>query len=236
MKKLQTKLTQRQLEEIALTAYAKALSAIHEAMVSLMALDENIDEVEAESSIGGILFNAIKFCGNQVSAGYGERGVKMGANIIKEDIAKEFEFAPEPEPQPEPQPLPEPQPEAVPQPQPKTEPEPFDLEVELSKIAQENCLEIETVKLAFEAKSRQNEIVDIINSELENAPTTFKRFAGQTKIISKATEFLSFFVEEEEKGKINKGGADSYSAKDGITYSDLQKIKGLFKQFREKMN
>ena len=234
MKKLQVKLTQKQLEEIAISAYAKALTAINEAMVSLMALDENIDEVEAESSLGNILFNALKLCGNQMNAGYGERGVKMGANIIKEDISKEFEFAPEPVSTPEPEPEPAPQPE----PQPEPAPEPFNLEAELSKIAQENCLEIETVKLAFEAKSRQNEIVDIVNEELKKAPIEFKRFSGDTKIISRKADFLALFLDSSAKEKINKGGADSYGAAsgNGVTYSQIENIKTLFKQFREKMN
>jgi hypothetical protein len=234
MKKLQTKLTQKQLEEIALNAYAKALSAIHEAMITLMSLDEGIDEVEAESSMGGIIFNAIKFCGNQVSAGYAEQGVSMGAKAIKADIVKEFEFAPEPEPQsqPEPQPTPEPAPEPAPQPEPQ--PEPFDLKAELNKIAKATGLELETIKLAFEADNRQEEIINIVNSEIEIAPIKFRMFRGWTKIISKPSEFLSFFINE--KGRIDKKGADSYVAEDRITYDKIQEIKNLFKQFREKMN
>ena len=231
--KVQVNLTQKQLESIALTAYAKALSAIHEAMQTIQILDENIDEVEAEG-LANILFNGLKLCGNQLSAGYAERGVKMGANMIREDISKEFEFLPEPEPVSTPEPEPEPAPQ--PEPQPEPEPEPFDLEAELNKIAEESGLELDVVKMAFNSKERQSEIVNIINSELKNAPTTFKRFAGQTKIISKATEFLSFFLEEGEKAKINKGGADSYAAEKGITYSQIKEIKTLFKQFREKMN
>jgi hypothetical protein len=236
MKKLQVNLTQKQLEQIALTAYAKALSAINEAMITLMSLDENIDEVEAESTIAGILFNAIKFCGNQVSAGYSEQGVSMGAKAIKADIIKQFEFAPEPEPQPEPQPEPEPEPAPQPEPQPEPEPEPFNLDAELNKISGETSLQFDILKLAFEADNRQDEIIDILNSELQSAPTTFKRFAGQTKIISKEAEFLAFFIKEKTKQRINKNGADSYSAENGITYDQLQKIQLLFKQFREKMN
>jgi hypothetical protein len=230
MKKLQVNLTQKQVENIALTAYAKALTAINEAMLSLMSLDPNIDEVEAESTIGGILFNALKLCGNQSSAGYGERGVRMGANIIKEDLIKEFEFAPEPEPAPEPQSQPEPAPQ--PEPEPQAEPEPFDLETELNKVAEQNSLQIEDIKLAF--NNCQSEIEEIVYPALESAPTKFKRFLGTTKILLKREYFLASFLPSSEiKTLLGRLGAESYSCDEKI---DLDAIKILFKQFREKMN